>query len=167
MRTTELSLWSTRKRPLGRSRSSWVDNIKIYLGERVWGGVRCNGLAHDRDKCRGLVNAVMNLWETTSGYTTVASRVVLSSMEFESSPIVDVNSNIQCQVCDSYSPCTSRLSPSTAAHHVDSCCFSSEPVFVRIVSTSKLIFTESMHIPVYLMSYTLTGGSDSCKGVRS
>jgi hypothetical protein len=27
------------KRPLGRRRRRWVDNIKIYLGEIDWGGM--------------------------------------------------------------------------------------------------------------------------------
>jgi hypothetical protein len=45
------------KRPLGRPRRKWVDNIKINLLGLGWGG----GLAQDRDKWRALVNAVMNL----------------------------------------------------------------------------------------------------------
>jgi hypothetical protein len=49
------------KRPLGRPRRRWVDNIKIYLLEIGWGGVDWIGLAQDRDKWRALVNAVMNL----------------------------------------------------------------------------------------------------------
>jgi hypothetical protein len=49
------------KRPLGRSRRRWVDNIKTDLLERGWGGVDWIGLAQDRDKWRALVNAVMNL----------------------------------------------------------------------------------------------------------
>jgi hypothetical protein len=38
-----------------------VDNIKMDLLEIGWGGVDWIGLAHDRDKWRALVNAVMNL----------------------------------------------------------------------------------------------------------
>jgi hypothetical protein len=49
------------KRPLGRPRRRWVDNIKIDLGEIGWGGLGWIGLAQDRDKWRALVNAVMNL----------------------------------------------------------------------------------------------------------
>jgi hypothetical protein len=49
------------KRPLGRPRCRWVDNIKMDLLEIGWGGVDCIGLAQDRDKWRPLVNAVMNL----------------------------------------------------------------------------------------------------------
>jgi hypothetical protein len=53
------------KRPLGRPRCRLVDNIKMDLGEIVWGGVAWIGLALDRDKWRALVNSVLNLcWET-------------------------------------------------------------------------------------------------------
>jgi hypothetical protein len=50
-----------RKRPLGRPRRTWVDNIKIDLLEIGWSCVDWIGLAQDRDKWRALVNAVMNL----------------------------------------------------------------------------------------------------------
>jgi hypothetical protein len=49
------------KRPIGRPRRRWVDNIKTDLLEIVWGGVDWICLAQDRDKWRALVNAVMNL----------------------------------------------------------------------------------------------------------
>jgi hypothetical protein len=49
------------KRPLGRQRCRWVDNIKMDLLEIGWGGVDWIGLAQDRDKWRAVVNAVMNL----------------------------------------------------------------------------------------------------------
>jgi hypothetical protein len=49
------------KRPLGRPRRRSVDNIKMDLSERGWGSVDWIGIAQDRDKCRALVNAVMNL----------------------------------------------------------------------------------------------------------
>jgi hypothetical protein len=49
------------KRPLGRPRRWWVDNIKMDLLEIGWGGVDWIGLAQDRDKWRALVNVVMNL----------------------------------------------------------------------------------------------------------
>jgi len=50
-----------RRRPLGRKRLRWEDNIKIDLNV-----VRCWGkdwifLAEDRDRWWALVNAVMNL----------------------------------------------------------------------------------------------------------
>jgi hypothetical protein len=49
------------KRPLGRPRHRWVDNIKMDLLEIGWSGVDWIGLAQDRDKWRALVNVVMNL----------------------------------------------------------------------------------------------------------
>jgi hypothetical protein len=49
------------KRPLGRPKRRWVDNIKMDLLEIGWGGVDWISLAQDRDKWRALVNAVMNL----------------------------------------------------------------------------------------------------------
>jgi hypothetical protein len=48
------------KRPLGRRRRKFVDNIKMDLGEVGWGDVDWIGLAQDRDRWRALVNAVMN-----------------------------------------------------------------------------------------------------------
>jgi hypothetical protein len=36
------------KRPLGRPRCKWVDNIKMDFAEIVWGGVDWIGLAQDR-----------------------------------------------------------------------------------------------------------------------
>jgi hypothetical protein len=49
------------KRPLGRARRRWVDNIEMHLLEIGWGGVDWIGLAQDRDKWRVLVNALMKL----------------------------------------------------------------------------------------------------------
>jgi hypothetical protein len=49
------------KRPLGRPRRRWVDNIKMDLGEIEWDGVDSIELAQDRDQWRALVNTVMNL----------------------------------------------------------------------------------------------------------
>jgi hypothetical protein len=49
------------KRPLGRPRRRWVDNIKMDLGEVGWDGVDWIDLAQDRDGWRAYVNAVMNL----------------------------------------------------------------------------------------------------------
>jgi hypothetical protein len=50
-----------KKRPLGRPRRRWVDNIKMNLLEIGWGDVDCIGLAKDRDKWRALVNSVLTL----------------------------------------------------------------------------------------------------------
>jgi hypothetical protein len=49
------------KRPLGRPRRRWVDNIKMDLREIGWDGLDWIDLAQDRDQWRALVNAVMNL----------------------------------------------------------------------------------------------------------
>jgi hypothetical protein len=49
------------KRPLGRPRCRWVDNIKIALRETGWDGMDWINLAQDRDQWRALVNTVMNL----------------------------------------------------------------------------------------------------------
>jgi hypothetical protein len=49
------------KRPLGRPRRKWVDNIRMDLGEVGWGDVDWIGLAQDRNRRRALVNSVMNL----------------------------------------------------------------------------------------------------------
>jgi hypothetical protein len=50
-----------RKRPLGRPRCRWVDNIKVDLREIRWDGMDWNDLAQDRNQWRALVNTVMNL----------------------------------------------------------------------------------------------------------
>jgi hypothetical protein len=50
-----------RRRPLGRPRRRWEDNIKMDLREVGWGGVDWINLAQDRDRWRVLVNTVMNL----------------------------------------------------------------------------------------------------------
>jgi hypothetical protein len=49
------------KRPLGRPRRRWVDNIKKDLREIGWDGVDWIDLDQDRDQWRALVNTVMNL----------------------------------------------------------------------------------------------------------
>jgi hypothetical protein len=48
------------KRPLGRSRRQWEDNIKRDLQEVGGGCGDWMGLAQSRDRWRGLVTAVMN-----------------------------------------------------------------------------------------------------------
>jgi len=49
------------KRPLGRLRRRWEDNIKMDLQEVGWGCEDWTELAQDRDKWRALVSTVMNL----------------------------------------------------------------------------------------------------------
>jgi hypothetical protein len=50
------------KRPLGRPRRRWMDNIKMDLLEIGLNVVGCIGLAQDRYRWRALVNSVRNLW---------------------------------------------------------------------------------------------------------
>jgi hypothetical protein len=49
------------KRPLGRPRCRWEDNIRMDLREIGWGGMDWIDLAQDRDHWRALVNTLMNL----------------------------------------------------------------------------------------------------------
>ena len=49
------------KRPLGRPRRRWEDNIKMDLQGVECGSMDWIDLAQDRDRCWALVSAVMNL----------------------------------------------------------------------------------------------------------
>ena len=49
------------KRPFGRPRRRWEDNIKIYLQEVGCGCMDSIELAQDTDRYWALVNSVMNL----------------------------------------------------------------------------------------------------------
>ena len=49
------------KRPLGRPRRRWEDNIKVNLQEVGCGVMEWIELAQDTDRWRAHVNAVMNL----------------------------------------------------------------------------------------------------------
>ena len=49
------------RRPLGRPRRRWEDNIKMDLQEVRWGFGDWMELAKDRDRWRALVSTVMNL----------------------------------------------------------------------------------------------------------
>jgi hypothetical protein len=49
------------KRPLGRPKRRWEDNIKIDLQEVGCGDMDWIELAQDRDRWREFLNAVMNI----------------------------------------------------------------------------------------------------------
>jgi hypothetical protein len=49
------------KRPLGRPRRRWVDNIRMVLGEVGWGDMDWICLVKDRNRRIALVNSVLNL----------------------------------------------------------------------------------------------------------
>jgi hypothetical protein len=49
------------RRPLGRPKRRWKDNIKMDLREIGYGDVAWINLAQDRDRWRAVVNTVMNL----------------------------------------------------------------------------------------------------------
>ena len=50
------------KRPLGRPRRRWENNIKMDFQVVGCGGMEWIDLAQDRDRWQALVNAVMNFW---------------------------------------------------------------------------------------------------------
>jgi hypothetical protein len=63
-RGTRIGYWwesQREKRPLGRPRRRWVDNIRKDLGEVGWDDVDWIGLAQDRNRWRAVVNSVLNL----------------------------------------------------------------------------------------------------------
>jgi hypothetical protein len=49
------------KRPLGRPRRRWEDNITMDFRELGWAGMDWIDLAEDRDKWRALVSKVINV----------------------------------------------------------------------------------------------------------
>jgi hypothetical protein len=49
------------KRPLGRPKCRFLDNIRMDLVEVGWGDVDLIGLTLDRDRWRALVNSALNL----------------------------------------------------------------------------------------------------------
>jgi hypothetical protein len=62
MNAYRILVWKPEgRRPLGRPRCKWVDNIRIDLREIEWDGVDWVDVAQDRDQWRALVKTVMNL----------------------------------------------------------------------------------------------------------
>jgi hypothetical protein len=49
------------RRPLGKPRCKWLDNIRMDLVEVGWGDVDWIALPQDRHRWRALVNSVLNL----------------------------------------------------------------------------------------------------------
>jgi hypothetical protein len=49
------------KETTNKTKSRWVDNIRMDLGEMGWGDVDWIDLAKDRNRWRALVNSVLNL----------------------------------------------------------------------------------------------------------
>jgi hypothetical protein len=49
------------KRPVGRPRRKWEENIKIDLREIGWGGMDWIDLTQDRGQWRSLVNTIIDL----------------------------------------------------------------------------------------------------------
>jgi hypothetical protein len=78
------------RRPLGRPRCRWLDNIRMDLVEVGWGDVDWIGLAKDRGRWRALGNSVLNLRVPQNALKYRVSkqqgisRVVLNSMELVS-----------------------------------------------------------------------------------
>jgi hypothetical protein len=52
---------SKGKRPLGRPKHRWEDNIKMDLREIGWGGMDWIHLTHNTEQWNALVNTVMSL----------------------------------------------------------------------------------------------------------
>ena len=51
----------TGKRPLGRPRRKWEDNVRMNLKETANNTRNCVGLAQDKEYCRTLVNTALNI----------------------------------------------------------------------------------------------------------
>jgi hypothetical protein len=49
------------KRPLGRPRRGWVDNIRMGVREIGWDGMDWMDLSRGRDQWNALLNTIMNL----------------------------------------------------------------------------------------------------------
>ena len=61
------------KRPQGRPRHRWEDNIKMGLLEVGCGAMDWNDLIQDRDRWWAIVNAVMNIWVSLNAANILTS----------------------------------------------------------------------------------------------
>jgi hypothetical protein len=61
------------KKPLGRPKCRWADNIRLDLREREWDGVAWIGLglSQDRDKWGAIKNAVINVQDSIKCWQTI------------------------------------------------------------------------------------------------
>jgi hypothetical protein len=69
------------RRPLGRPRRRWVDNIRMDLVEVGWGDVDWIGLAQDRDRCTALVKVAalvqkQGIYNESIAHATVCLTIV-------------------------------------------------------------------------------------------
>jgi hypothetical protein len=83
------------KRPPGRSRCKWVDNIKMDFRIIGWGGMDWIGLAQDRDQWRAHGNepsGSLNVWKFLSSCTTggFSRRAQLHEVSFLKSTVVQL-----------------------------------------------------------------------------
>jgi hypothetical protein len=72
------------KRPLGRPRRRWVENIKMDLVEVGWGDMDWIGLTQVRKRWRALVNSVLNLrvpWNAAKLSSGLATSDLSSSVQ--------------------------------------------------------------------------------------
>jgi hypothetical protein len=70
------------RRPLGRPRHRWVDNIRMDLVDVRWGDVDWIGLAQDRGRWRAVVNSVLSF---RVPYTAVKVSSVQTTRDLSSS----------------------------------------------------------------------------------
>jgi hypothetical protein len=67
------------KRPLGRQRRRWLDNIKMDLREIGWDGVDWMDMAQDSDQWTALVNTVLNLRDPLNAGKFLSSCTIVGS----------------------------------------------------------------------------------------
>jgi hypothetical protein len=58
------------KRPLGRPRHIWVDNIRMDLGEVGWGAMDWIGLAQDRNRWKSYCEFSIEPWVSIKCWET-------------------------------------------------------------------------------------------------